>query len=76
MALNRPYAGGYITEHYGAPAAGAHALQLEVNRGLYMHEHSVERHGGFARLQRDIEQALLQLYASLGGVATDRMAAE
>ena len=35
---NKPYAGGYITEHYGAPAAGRHALQIEINRALYMDE--------------------------------------
>jgi N-formylglutamate amidohydrolase len=35
---NRPYAGGYITEHYGAPASDLHALQIEINRGLYMDE--------------------------------------
>ncbi len=35
---NRPYAGGYITEHYGAPDSGQHALQIEINRALYMNE--------------------------------------
>ena len=38
VALNKPYAGGYITEHYGRPHAGAHALQIEINRALYMDE--------------------------------------
>ncbi len=37
-ALNKPYAGGFITEHYGRPAEGFHSLQIEVNRGLYMNE--------------------------------------
>ena len=36
VALNKPYAGGYITEHYGRPQAGRHALQVEINRSLYM----------------------------------------
>jgi len=35
---NKPYAGGYITERYGAPAVGRHAVQIEVNRALYMDE--------------------------------------
>ena len=30
--LNRPYAGGYITEYYGRPQRGLHALQIEINR--------------------------------------------
>ena len=40
---NRPYAGGFSTEHYGCPAEGRHALQIEINRALYMHERSLAR---------------------------------
>src|SRR6476646_1291516 len=36
VSRNKPYAGGFITEHYGNPAAGLHAIQLEFNRALYM----------------------------------------
>jgi N-formylglutamate amidohydrolase len=39
---NKPYAGGYITEHYGNPSEGFHTLQLEVNRKLYMNETSYD----------------------------------
>ena len=35
---NKPYAGGFITEHYGNPANDCHALQIEVSRALYMDE--------------------------------------
>ncbi len=35
---NEPYAGGFCTEHYGSPATGFHAIQIEINRGLYMDE--------------------------------------
>ncbi len=38
VVRNKPYAGGYITEHYGNPSAGLHAVQIEINRGLYMDE--------------------------------------
>ncbi len=38
VARNYPYAGGFITQHYGRPAAGLHALQLEFARPLYMDE--------------------------------------
>src|SRR5215217_8918694 len=31
VSRNKPYAGGFITEHYGNPATGLHSLQLEVN---------------------------------------------
>jgi N-formylglutamate amidohydrolase len=51
VARNRPYAGGHITEHYGRPHQGSHALQLELRRNLFMDEASHERHAGFAWLQ-------------------------
>ena len=40
---NDPYAGGYITRHYGRPREGVHALQVEVSRALYMDEDRMER---------------------------------
>ena len=43
-------AGGFITEHYGDPPAGLHAVQLEVNRGLYMDERRYEKSENFDRL--------------------------
>jgi len=58
VARNRPYAGGFITEHYGQPGQGLHALQLEVNRALYMNERSLARLPRFARLQRDLAMAV------------------
>jgi N-formylglutamate deformylase len=50
VSRNKPYAGGFITEHYGNPSVGVHAIQLEVNRALYMDERRYERSENFARL--------------------------
>ena len=38
---NKPYAGGFITEHYGAPSASRHVVQIEINRALYMDERAM-----------------------------------
>lgn len=54
VVRNKPYAGGYITEHYGNPVAGLHAVQIEINRGLYMDETHYQRAAGFARVQADM----------------------
>jgi N-formylglutamate amidohydrolase len=54
VTRNKPYAGGYITEHYGNPAAHCHALQLEVSRSLYMDERRFVRSEGFALVARDV----------------------
>src|SRR5215213_5085431 len=54
VSRNKPYAGGFITEHYGNPAAGLHAIQIEINRALYMDERRYERSASFARVAADI----------------------
>lgn len=54
VGINKPYAGGFITEHYGRPARGLHALQIEVNRSLYMDEKTLERHAGMDKLIADL----------------------
>jgi N-formylglutamate deformylase len=58
---NDPYAGGYITRHYGRPRESVHALQIEVCRSLYMDERTIERlpdfenvKARFGRLMADI----------------------
>ncbi len=55
VSRNKPYAGGFITEHYGNPAAGLHAIQLEINRALYMDERRFERSGNFQSLASKLE---------------------
>lgn len=60
-----PYRGGYSTGHYGRPAEGFHAIQIELNRGLYLDERSFERlEPGFERLRSDIE-ALIETLSGL-----------
>ena len=53
VSRNKPYAGGFITEHYGNPASGLHTVQLELNRAIYMDERRRERSAGFARVAAD-----------------------
>ncbi|APY15323.1 N-formylglutamate amidohydrolase [Brucella sp. 6810] len=50
VAHNKPYAGGFITEHYGRPAMACHALQIEVNRSLYVNEQNLHKLEGFEAL--------------------------
>ena len=55
VARNSPYAGGYTTEHYGRPARRVHALQIEINRAIYMNEATLEPTPGVEGLKRDLE---------------------
>lgn len=50
VVRNAPYSGGFITRNYGRPAHGVHALQIEINRGLYMHEPTFSRAPGLATI--------------------------
>lgn len=63
VSRNKPYAGGFITEHYGRPASGLHALQVEINRGLYMNEATHERSPGFDDLFHNLKQFAQELIA-------------
>jgi N-formylglutamate deformylase len=54
VSRNKPYAGGFITEHYGNPTSGLHAVQLEINRALYMDERRYERSPSFDRLAAEL----------------------
>lgn len=53
---NKPYAGGFITEHYGRPKKNLHAVQIEINRGLYIDEKTLELKPAFEQLKRDLQQ--------------------
>ncbi len=63
---NKPYAGGYITEHYGVPANGYHAIQIEINRSLYMDERHLVRTEQFAAVANDLTTIAMALAASIG----------
>lgn len=54
VARNTPFAGGHTTQFYGRPAAQVHALQIEINRGLYVDERTLERTNGYTRVRADM----------------------
>lgn len=47
VARNAPFAGGYITKQYGRPSRQIHAVQIEINRAVYMDEKRIEKHSDF-----------------------------
>jgi N-formylglutamate amidohydrolase len=72
VVRNKPYAGGFITEHYGEPALGRHALQIEINRSLYMDERSMAKKPGFARLTADLREVFALVTREIEGDLTPR----
>jgi N-formylglutamate deformylase len=79
VARNKPYAGGYTTVFHGDVAGGIHAVQIEIDRSLYMDSRSLVRHGGFDRVQAamtSLAQRLVEAAPSLGLSPALREAAE
>jgi N-formylglutamate amidohydrolase len=64
VVRNDPYSGGFNTRHYGVPREGRHALQIEINRALYMDEATMSRSDGFVPV-RDALTALILALAAL-----------
>ena len=74
---NNPYAGGFITEHFGNPCIGAHAVQVEVNRGLYLDEKTLDPTAGATDVARDLTEMVRALDAlARSELAVRRAAAE
>jgi N-formylglutamate amidohydrolase len=65
VARNAPFAGGYITQAYGRPHLGVHALQIEIDRALYMDEARIEPLPEFAAVAAQVARATSDL-AALG----------
>lgn len=61
VARNTPYAGGFTTSHYGRPQDGGHALQIEINRGLYMNERTMQRKPYLEQLRSDMRALVTAL---------------
>mgnify|MGYP001359261660 CR=1 FL=1 len=64
VARNAPFAGGHTTQTYGRPANRVHALQIEINRALYVDERTLERTNGFIRVRADMSRLAEALSAA------------
>ena len=62
---NKPYAGGFITQSQGAPHRGRHAVQIEINRSLYMNETTLEKTPSFERLKEVLDAVVSQVLVAI-----------
>ena len=76
VALNKPYAGGYITEHYGRPHKAQHVLQIEINRALYMDESTFEKSPRFEEIRETLESVIRAFIPGIPDLTVPRAAAE
>ncbi|WP_310498170.1 N-formylglutamate amidohydrolase [Sandarakinorhabdus sp.] len=73
---NTPYAGGYTTERHGQPAKGIHAVQIEIDRALYMDSQKLLPHAGFAAVASAMTGLARMLVTFAPMTAVQRDAAE
>ena len=75
VARNAPFAGAYVTQHYGKPARRQHALQIEIDRALYMNEATLEKRPDFDDLRRLLGGVVARI-AAIGADDDRAVAAE
>ncbi len=61
VSRNAPFAGAYITQTYGRPSRGYHAIQIEIDRALYMNEERVEKSADFRAFQALLEGVIAEI---------------
>ena len=64
VGRNYPYAGGYVTSHYGKPLSGIEVIQIEVNRDLYLNPVTLKRKRGYDKLRENLEDIIKSIIDS------------
>ncbi|MBV6638387.1 MAG: N-formylglutamate amidohydrolase, partial [Mameliella sp.] len=70
-----PFAGAYTTQNYGRPSRGQHAIQVEIDRALYMDEAKILPNAEFDSVRRRLRDVVAEL-AALGSEGQQQLAAE
>ncbi len=73
VGRNAPYAGGHTTQLYGRPGRGLHAVQIEINRGLYMDERRIEPNEGYPALRAKLASVLSEVARSVSPELLNRL---
>jgi N-formylglutamate amidohydrolase len=76
VRLNKPYSGGFITETHGHPREGRHAVQIEINRAIYMHEEELTKSSMYNAVQKTLMRVVQRLLQNLPSNSEHRLAAE
>jgi len=74
VAKNTPFAGAFITKHHGKVKKRIHALQLEIDRSLYMDEEKISPNSDFEELKTRFFPALIQISSLI--CKSEKIAAE
>lgn len=75
VARNMPFAGAYICQHYGRPSRRHHAVQIEIDRTLYMDEKTIKPNSNFKAFKTALDAVIAEI-ADIGRPLEARLAAE
>ncbi|MEL7181195.1 MAG: N-formylglutamate amidohydrolase, partial [Pseudomonadota bacterium] len=75
VARNMPFAGAFITQHYGRPARQQHAIQVEIDRALYMDEKTLKPNADFDGFKTLLGGVIAEI-ADIGRADERKVAAE
>lgn len=69
VVRNAPFAGAYITQHYGRPSRRQHAVQVEIDRSIYMNEQAIRPNSNFQAFRK----LLRGVVAEIAGVSAQEV---
>lgn len=67
VSRNAPFAGAYVTQHYGRPSRGRSAVQIEIDRSLYMNEQMIRPNGNFQNVKALMTSVLSRVIGPQAG---------
>ncbi|MCU4651493.1 N-formylglutamate amidohydrolase [Roseibacterium sp. SDUM158016] len=67
VSRNAPFAGAFVTQRYGRPSRGWHAVQIEIDRSLYMNERMIRPNGNFETVKRIVTSVLARVIEATPG---------
>ena len=75
VVRNVPFAGAYICQTYGRPSKGQHAIQIEIDRSIYMNEQMIRPNGNFEAFRRVLKGITAEI-CEIGRKVAEPLAAE
>lgn len=66
VVRNAPFAGAYVTQHYGRPSRRQHAVQVEIDRTIYMNEQAIRPNANFQAFRKLLRGVVAEI-AAIGG---------
>ena len=75
VVRNAPFAGAYVAQHYGRPSRRQHAIQIEIDRSIYMNEQMIRPNSNFEAFRRTLRGVIGRI-ADIGRAADLPLAAE